>query len=297
MATFFVLLLVAAVAALVVAGVRGRRRNAELERTRAAELARVVSTAEEDVTRFGEELQALDAGTAGAPLDEVGRQDYQRALDSYETAKELVGRVRKPEDVTGVTEALEDGRYAAACVTARVEGRPLPARRPPCFFDPRHGPSTEDVSWTPAGGQERQVPVCAADAIRIKEGAEPAARKVPVGDGTERANYWEAGPAWAPFTRGYYGGYAGSGLLPGLLMGAMIAGPLTPPIGWDGGADGSGDGGSDGGDSGDQGGDAGAQDAGFDGGDSGGDGGGWFDGGFFGGDGGGFDGGGFDGGF
>ena len=221
------LLIVAIVAAGLMAYRSSRRRGELAERER---VGAVTSVAEEDVTRLGEEVAELDVLTAGRELDEGGRQDYRRALDEYDRAKDALGRVRRPEDVRAVTEALEDGRYAVACVKARVEGRPLPARRPPCFFNPQHGPSVEDVQWAPPGGLPRPVPACLPDAERVRAGAEPDARKVPVGAG--RRPYWEAGPAYAPWAAGYFSPYAGSGLLPGILVGAMLTGGFG---GWDGG--------------------------------------------------------------
>ena len=62
------------------------------------------------------------------------------------------------------------------------DGEPLPERREPCFFDPRHGPSMQDVAWTPPGGAERTIAVCAADARRLGAGEEPLVRLVRVGD-------------------------------------------------------------------------------------------------------------------
>src|SRR3546814_3601154 len=106
------------------------------------------------------------------------RQDYQRALDAYEDAKMLLADAAEPEDLTQVTRTLEDGRYAQACVLARQDGRELPQRRPPCFFNPAHGPAQTDVSWAPGGGAEREIPVCLADAERVRAGAEPDARQV-----------------------------------------------------------------------------------------------------------------------
>ena len=276
------LLVVIGAVVLVSQSVSRRNRQRALEQRRVADLDAVRKVTDEDVTRFGEELQRLDGELLTTELDEATRQDYQRALDSYEAAKESLSRVTASEDIRHVTEALEDGRYAVACVKARTSGQPLPVRRPPCFFNPAHGPSTTDVEWAPPGGQKRQIPVCAADADRVSQGAEPDIRTVQQGVG--RVPYWQGGPAYSPWASGYFGGYAASGLLPGFLLGTL----LSP--GWGGGFAGdpfdssyddggdSGDGG-DGGDSGDGGGDAG--------GDGGGDGGG---GGFdFGGDGGGFD--------
>jgi hypothetical protein len=261
------------------ASVQSRQRP----RLTAADLQAARSAAEEDVTRFGEELQRLDLDVQLAHTDEAMMQDWQRALDSYEAAKRSLELVQQPEDVRHVTSALEDGRYAVACVRARREGKPLPTRRPPCFFNPAHGPSTTDVQWAPPGGQLRQVPVCGADADRLAQGAEPDVRTVPQGAG--RVPYWQGGPAYSPWAMGYFSGFAMSGLLPGMLIGGVLASS------WE--ADGLGDAGGDGGDAGDGGGYDGGGDAG--GGDAGGDfgggdfGGGDFGGGDFGGDFGGFD--------
>lgn len=229
MTAVFLILLLAVGAAILI----GSRREKQRERlARAAELDQVRRAAEEDVTAFGEEVADLDVITTGAQLDEGGRQDYKRALDEYDAAKETLARVEDPVDIRHVTQAIEDGRYAAKCVRARVEGKPLPVRRPPCFFNPQHGPSVEDIDWAPVGGQPRPVPVCAADAERVAVGAEPNVRTVAVGSGLQRRAYWEAGPAYAEYNRGYFNSYAGSGMLPGVLMGAMLFGGMGG--GWDG---------------------------------------------------------------
>jgi len=212
------LLVVLAIGALVVfLVVRSNKRKA-LERA-TAELEPVKKLAFEDVTALGEELQSLDLELAGRPLDDGERADYQRALDSYESAKSAADRMARPDDVKNVTEILEDGRYAMACVRARVAGEPLPARRPPCFFDPRHGLSVEDVPYTPPGGTLRDVPACALDAERVRAGAEPDIRKVMVG--SRRVPYWQGGPAYQPYARGYFGGF---GPLDWIFMGFMFEG-------------------------------------------------------------------------
>jgi uncharacterized membrane protein YgcG len=266
---FIVLLVVVVLGAVVfVAGRRNQERQLETQR---AELEPVRQLADEDVTALGTELQELDLELSGRQLDAGARADYQRALDAYESAKVAVTRIQQPDEVRHVTEILEDGRYAMACVRARVAGEPLPTRRPPCFFDPRHGMSVEDVEWTPPGGSPRQVPACALDAQRVRAGAEPDSRQVMVG--AQRMPYYDAGPAYSPYAAGYFG--SGMPLLfTGLFVGSMFGG------GW-------GDGGYD------QGYDQGYQDGGdaADGGDAGGDGGG---GDFGGGDFGGGDFGGFD---
>jgi hypothetical protein len=210
-----VLLIVGAVAFLIM-----RTQSAAIPRRPQVDpeqLGAVRRAVDEDVTVFGEELQRLGNDMTGTSLDEGTRADYQRALDDYEAAKESAAAITDPEQVRHVTEILEDGRYAMACVRARVAGEPLPQRRPPCFFNPRHGPSERDVSWTPAGGTTRDVPACALDAQRVEAGADPDSRKVMVG--AQRVNYWEAGPAFAPFAAGYF---ALSGILPMMLMGTMM---------------------------------------------------------------------------
>ena len=182
-----VLILLGLVAAAVVASRRGKERAIEQRR---AELEPVQKLAFEDVTALGTDLQDLDGELAGIELDAGARADYQRALDAYEAAKTASDRLDRPDDVRHVTEIIEDGRYAIACVRARVAGEPLPTRRPPCFFDPRHGLSVDDVEWTPPGGTTRDVPACALDAERVRAGAEPDTRQVMVG--AERMPYYRA---------------------------------------------------------------------------------------------------------
>lgn len=248
----------------IVAFVSNKHGEKQRRQVEADELEKVKKFAAEDVTQFGEELQRLDVDVAGRDLDEPTRQDYQRALDEYDAAKEALEAADKPDDIKNITTILGDGKYAVTCVRARINGEALPQRRPPCFFNPQHGPSTEDVEWAPAGGADRSVPVCAADAERVRAGAEPDVRKVMVG--AQRVPYWQGGRAYSPWMQGYFGGFAGSGLLPGILMGSMMGGM------W-GGFDG---------DMGDMGGDGGGDMGDMGGGDMGG------------GDGGGFDFGGFD---
>ncbi|OKJ53838.1 hypothetical protein [Streptomyces sp. CB02261] len=201
--------------------VRRNRMRKEAEERAALDALRVV--VDEDITAFGEELERLDFHPAEPGADDAMRGDYERALDSYDKAKSLMAAAARPHDVRAVTQALEDGRYSLAVLAARRESRPLPERRVPCFFDPRHGPSTEDRTWTPAGGAARQVPVCAADAARLDDGRDPMARTVDA-DGVRRP-YWEAGPAYGPWAGGYFGG----GILPGLLMGTLLGSMLATP--------------------------------------------------------------------
>src|SRR6195952_528013 len=217
MGTIVFLVLLAVAAVIVAAVVKANQRKA-LERKQ-AELEPVRKFAFEDVTALGEELQLLGMEMAGRELDQGENADYQRALDSYEAAKTAADTINQPEDVKHVTEILEDGKYAMACVRARVAGQPLPTRRPPCFFDPRHGLSVEDVPYTPPGGALRDVPACALDAERVRVGAEPDIRQVMVG--SRRVPCGQAGRAYQPYAAGYFGTF---GPMDWMFMGLLFGG-------------------------------------------------------------------------
>jgi hypothetical protein len=245
---------------------RRNKRHREL-----ADLDQVRIALEEDITAYGEELIDLDVDVRAAAEPIESQQEYARALDLYENAKTAAEHAEKPGHLRPVTSSLEEGRWLLTRVRARRNGEAPPDRRPPCFFDPRHGPSVEDIAWAPPSGVARQVPACAADATRIRDGHDPDARMVEVNG--ERRPYWEAGPAYNAWAGGYYGA-----VLPAMFIGTMLGSNAAYAAHGSAGEGGwGGDGGYDGG-------------GGFDGGY---DGGGGFDGGF---DGGGF-GGGFDGGF
>lgn len=241
-------LIVAAVAAIALLVRSNNQRKLTHERDRQRELddlAAVKRALDEDITVLGEDLRRLDDDVAGRDLDDGARADYQRALDCYDAAKESLGHLTRAERAQDVAEILGAGRYAIACVRARVAGEPVPARRPPCFFNPQHGVSVRDVTWAPEGGAPRPVPACALDAERVEAGAEPDARQVMLG--TRRVPYWEAGPAFGPLTVGYFGAFGVmNAVFMGTMMGAVVGG------GWDGGDGGDGGGGDDlaGGDSG-----------------------------------------------
>ncbi|WP_330173436.1 hypothetical protein OG875_07490 [Streptomyces sp. NBC_01498] len=200
-----------------------RNRLRQEERDRQA-LARLRVVVDEDITAYGEELDRLDFHPGEKGADDAMRADYERALDAYEKAKSLMDGAGHPRDVRAVTEELEDGRFSLASLAARREGTPLPERRPPCFFDPRHGPSVKDVDWSPPpAGARRPIPVCAADAARLEDGDDPMTRMVQTEYGPRP--YYDAGPVYGPWAGGYFGG----GVLPGLLVGTLLGSALTGP--------------------------------------------------------------------
>lgn len=201
-----------------------KNRKKKLAAKEAQELAAVKQTVEEDVTKFGEEITALDtdvtlAGQGGQHIDE-----WQQALDSYEKSKTQLAAVQRTDQVRDVTQTLEDGRYALAVVKARVNNQPVPERRAPCFFNPQHGPSARDVRWAPPGGAVRDVPACKADAEAVERGFDPQMREVMVNG--QRRPYYDAGPAYQPYAYGYYGGFGDimTGMFIGTMMGSMLGG-------------------------------------------------------------------------
>lgn len=196
---------------------RASKKRSELAAKQALEPAKKL--AYEDVTALGEQLQSLDIDMAGKDLDEGARADYQRGLDAYESAKVAADSMTSANDIGNVTKVLDDGRYAISCVRARVAGQPLPTRRPPCFFDPRHGISVRDVPWMMQNGEMRDVPACELDAQRVIAGAEPDTRQVMVG--SQRVPYWQGGGAYRGYAQGYFGSF---GFLDWMFMGMMFDG-------------------------------------------------------------------------
>ena len=218
----------------------------EIRRTQAEELEGVRRLADEDVTFLGEQLQRLDGEVAGHELDEATRVEYQVALDAYESAQRTVPRIKGVDEISKVTDTLSSGRYALACVQARVAGRPVPELRVPCFFNPLHGPSVTDVLWTQPAHGTRSVPACAQDAARVANQEAPEVRKVKIGSRT--VPYWAAGNAYRPYSEGYFAGVA--------MLAWVYAPPAASDLGWSnyGFDGGGGHGGSDGGGGGDFGG-------------------------------------------
>lgn len=137
---------------------------------------------DEDVTVLGEQVAELHVDTLSDDLDPVARDHYRRALENYDQAKHLLAAGESAEDVVAIEQVVADARWHRAAVIAVRDGKPLPARREPCFFNPQHGPSMQDVEWTPPGGTPRTIAVCASDARRLVGGQAPDVRMVRVGD-------------------------------------------------------------------------------------------------------------------
>src|SRR5699024_5607515 len=134
--------------------------------------------------------------------------------------KSLLDTIQEPDQVRLVTGALEDGRYYMSATRARLNGEKVPERRGPCFFNPQHGPSTQDVTWSPPGGSPREVTACDQCAQAVRIGGQPDVRMVEV-DG-ERRPYYDAGPAYSPYAGGYFGLNMMTGMFTGMMMGSMM---------------------------------------------------------------------------
>lgn len=268
----WILIIAVAVLLLGVAHVRRRRAQQGVEREQVEEVKR---TAREDLLALGQDIRALDLDVEMPGANPTGKEHYNRAVELYDRANQEFEQARRPQDLERVTAALEEGRFEMASAKAALEGKPQPERRPPCFFDPRHGPSVADIEWAPPGGTPRPVPACAACRQRVESGIEPDVRQVVVAG--QAMPYWSAPAYYGPWAGGFFGGFGGGGFLGGLILGDMLGGFGGWGGGWGDGDDfgGGGFGGGDFGGGGFGGGDFGG--GGFGGGDfGGGDGGGSF---------------------
>jgi hypothetical protein len=198
----------------------------------------VKHVAREDLLALGDDIRALDLDVEMPATDRAAKDHYHKAVQLYDRANQEFDQAVRPQDLARVTSALEEGRFEMASAKAELEGRPAPERRPPCFFDPRHGPSVADVEWSPPGGAPRPVPACAACQQRVESGIEPSMRQVVVAG--QPVPYWGAPGYYRPWAGGYFGGFGGGGFLSGLFVGDLLGGGFG---GWGGGwGDGWGDG-------------------------------------------------------
>ena len=189
-------------------------------RRKRQELAEVKHVARDDLVSLGEDIRALDVDVSMPGADPDAKAHYNQAVEIYQSAEHALGGARSPQDLEPVSSELERGRYEMQAAQALLEGRQPLERRPPCFFDPRHGPSVRDVEWAPPGGTPRPVPACAADALRVEQGLDPEVREIEYGG--RRIPYWAAPTAFSPFFGGFWGGFGG--FLPGLVVGEMLGG-------------------------------------------------------------------------
>lgn len=229
----WIALIAGAVLLLGLAHLRRRRMQQVVEREQVEEVKR---TAREDLLALGQDIRALDLDVEMPGVEPAAKDHYNRAVELYDRANQEFEQARRTQDLQRVTAALEEGRFEMATAKAALEGKPAPERRAPCFFDPRHGPSTGDVEWAPPGGVPRPVPACAACRQRVESGVEPDVRQVLVAG--QRVPYWSAPSYYGPWAGGFFGGFGGGGFLSGLILGDMLGGGFG---GWGGGDDFGGD--------------------------------------------------------
>ena len=198
--------------------------------------------ARSDLATIADEVGVVDVEvqSPGAPADAGDR--YDEALRSFMLAGEQLERAQRPADLVAVGAALERARYELAGIRALLDGAGAPAHTAPCLFDPRHGPSTVEVQWSPSqtggdrgepGGRDdrrdrrgaRSVPACPADAQRLADGAAPDVRIVSVGG--RSSPYWDMPVLYGPLLVGYYDRFGGAQRLTELLRGTPLGDALA----------------------------------------------------------------------
>lgn len=212
----FALIAALAVFASIAARHLGARRGLRLGH----EVAEVRAVVEQDLRALGDDLRDLDVDLRAVEVEHpraVGQ--YSRAYEQLERASEAFERATTVEDMAPVSSALESGRFAMDAATALFEGREPPRRRPPCFFDTRHGTSVDDVGWEPPTGPPRPVPACSACMQSIAAGIQPPPRKVRAGGRT--IPFYEAPPHFESWFGGYFGG-AAADLVGGFPLGKAL---------------------------------------------------------------------------
>jgi HAMP domain-containing protein len=128
-----------------------------------------------ELDRFRVARRLAAADVAGLPVGSR-RDEAERLLAGPTTS----------DDLAGVTALLADGTV-------------------PCFFDPRHGASVLDATWSPFVGTTWFVPACRADADRLAAGEPPRLRLV-LRLGQRWVPWFAVGPALDGYARGYFGG-------------------------------------------------------------------------------------------
>jgi hypothetical protein len=207
------LILITLVDVVVVNVVRRRRSG------RTSGFGDVRALAREDIVALGDDLRNLDVGLEAESGNPQAMRDYTRAYESFQQAVEAFEHAETPNDFAPVSTALEAGRFYMTMARARFEDREVPQRRPPCFFDTRHGPSVDDVGWMPVGGPPRPVPACQSCMWSIANGVEPAARQVV--SGGRKLRFYNAPPHFESWFAGYFGG-AAAGLVDGFPLGRAL---------------------------------------------------------------------------
>jgi hypothetical protein len=212
----FALLAAVAVFASIAAQHLGRRRGVRLGH----EVAEVRALVEEDLRALSDDLRDLDVDLRAVEVEHPQAvSEYTRAYEQLEKASDAFDQAITVEDMAPVSSALESGRFAMDAARTMFEGRDPPRRRPPCFFDTRHGTSVDDVGWEPPTGPPRPVPACSACMRSIATGIQPPPRRVRVGG--RRMPFYQAPSHFESWFGGYFGG-AAADLVAGFPLGKAL---------------------------------------------------------------------------
>jgi hypothetical protein len=184
------------------------------------EFAEARAVAQDDLRALADDLRNLNVDLQAAEQETPQAvTQYTRAYEFLERAEQAYEQARSPADLAQVSSNLESGRFAMAAARALFEHRDPPKRRPPCFFDTRHGPSVNDVGWEPPQGPPRPVPVCDACMRLIASGGRPQPRRIRTG--MRRVPFYEAPPHFESWFGGYFGG-AAADLVAGFPLGKAL---------------------------------------------------------------------------
>jgi hypothetical protein len=184
------------------------------------QLSEVKAASQEDLKALADDLRNLEVDLEAGEVEQPKAiNQYTRAYEQLELAEQAFERARSPSDLARVSSALESGRFSMAAARAMFERRDPPRRRPPCFFDTRHGPSVHDVGWEPPTGPPRPVPACTACMRQIASGVQPQPRRVRAG--LHRVPFYEAPSHFESWFGGYFGG-AAADLVAGFPLGKAL---------------------------------------------------------------------------
>jgi hypothetical protein len=188
---------------------------------RAQQLKDAKIAAQDDLLALNQQITDQDSNVAIQQHPDAAAEQAA-ALAAYERGTAALDAARRPQDMLAVSRNIAEAQYRLASAEALAHGQPRPERRPPCFFDPRHGMSVADMPWTPPeGGPTREVPVCANDQHKIERGIEPELRTVQQTGSPAPVYYVNSG-----FAPAYWGGYGfGPGIFSGFLLGEALSGP------------------------------------------------------------------------
>jgi hypothetical protein len=182
----------------------GARRTRRSDEKRHLEVTRPVLN--EEIIAVSQQVSALP--TTPDPQQSKLSKDV---LDTVEKARHRLDEAKGDADTEAVATLLGSARYGMVCLDALRAGQPIPEPTPPCFFDPRHGPSTTSLDWAPEAGASRQVQACATCAARVAANEQPDMRMVTVRN-TPRP-YYTLGEELGSYINGYWSKGDGSSWL------------------------------------------------------------------------------------